>query len=557
MGLSSSMWAGVTGLLTHGQRMGLISNNLANVNTVGYKGSNMYFADLISQNIGTSAGIAQIGTGVTIGAVYADLSQGGFETTTDTLDMAIGGNGYFMVRERTSIGENGQALSSGNLTSYYTRAGNFRFDNDGYLVDPNGYVVQGWEVDSAKVRSNKASGITTTQVPIKGSIKDIRLDQFQIPAQATQNMTVITQLDSSETDHATSATDPFFSMATLWNGQNVLNDNDPLPDTAFAYQTTMKVYDQNGTAHNVTIYYDKVTVSNSGGKSYWEYIVTCDPLEDGRTLPDSNGGLAVSSTPTAGLLMMGTLTFDASGNMENISAYTLKAGATASGGSINLNQWTPAEISASGYPIFTANFRSVSGGSATDSVNAINIALNMGIRNTNGFVGGAGTAAGVGIGTSGASRLTRFNPATTKFNTNRTTNNSTSSTTLFNSQDGYTAGMLTGLSVDKNGVLTGTFSNGQTMALYAIALADFTNAYGLSRAGGNLFTETLASGQPTTGRANTGRLGAISGNTLETSNVDLASEMVDMILTQRGFQANSKTITTVDTMLAEVIQLKR
>ncbi|MEF3698239.1 flagellar hook protein FlgE [Desulfolutivibrio sp.] len=554
MGLSSSMWAGVTGLLAHGQRMGLISNNLANVNTVAYKGSNMYFEDLISQDIGTSAGVAQIGTGVTIGAVYADLSQGGFETTTDALDMAIGGNGYYIVKEKTSTGENGQALSSGNLTSYYTRAGNFRFDNDGYLVDTNGYVVQGWEVDNAKIRSNEASGITTTQVPIKGSIKDIKLDQFQIPAQATQNMTVTTQLDSAETDHATSDTDPFFAMATLWDGQNVLDDEDALADTAFAYQTTMKVYDQNGTSHNITIYYDKVTVSNSGGKSYWEYIVTCDPLEDGRTLPDSNGGLAVSTTDTAGLLMMGTLTFDASGNLENTSAYTLKADATASGGSVNLNQWTPAEINASGYPEFTANFRSVSGGSATDSANAVNIALNMGIRNTTGFTGGAATAAGVGTS---QTNLTGFDSATTKFNTNITTSNSTSSTTLFNSQDGYTAGMLTGVSVDQDGVLTGTFSNGQTMELYAIALADFSNSYGLSRAGSNLFTETIDSGQPTTGRANTGRLGTISGNTLETSNVDLASEMVDMILTQRGFQANSKTITTVDTMLAEVIQLKR
>jgi len=554
MGLSSSMWAGVTGLLAHGQRMGLISNNLANVNTVAYKGSNMYFEDLISQNIGTSAGVAQIGTGVTIGAVYADLSQGGFETTTDALDMAIGGNGYYIVKEKTSTGENGQALSSGNLTSYYTRAGNFRFDNDGYLVDPNGYVVQGWEVDNAKVRSNEALGITTTQVPIKGSIKDIKLDQFQIPAQATQNMTVTTQLDSAETDHATSTTDPFFAMATLWDGQNVLDDEDALADTAFAYQSTMKVYDQNGTAHNITIYYDKVTVSNSGGKSYWEYVVTCDPLEDGRTLPDSNGGLAVSSTATAGLLMMGTLTFDASGNLENTSAYTLSSTATVSGGAVNLTQWEPAEISTSGYPVFTANFRSVSGGSATDSANAINIALNMGIRNTTGFTGGAATAAGVGTS---QTNLTGFDASTTKFNTNITTNNSTSSTTLFNSQDGYTAGMLTGVSVDQNGVLTGTFSNGQTMELYAVALADFSNSYGLSRAGSNLFTETIDSGQPVTGRANTGRLGSISGNTLETSNVDLASEMVDMILTQRGFQANSKTITTVDTMLAEVIQLKR
>ncbi|QLA19467.1 flagellar hook protein FlgE [Desulfolutivibrio sulfoxidireducens] len=554
MGLSSSMWAGVTGLLAHGQRMGLISNNLANVNTTAFKASNMYFADLVSVNIGTDAGIAQIGTGVGVGAVYSDLSQGGLETTTDALDLAISDNGYFIVKEKTSTNANGTALSSGNLTSYYTRAGNFRFDSDGYLVDENGYVVQGWEVDTDKVRSNEASGVTTSSVPIKGSIKDIKLDQFQIPAQATENMTVITQLDSSDTDHATSDTDPFFAMAELWDGQAAISGGNALADTAYAYQTTMTVYDQNGTSHVLTIYYDKVAVSNSGGKEYWEYIVTCDPSEDGRTLPDSGGGTAVNTTSTAGLLMTGTLTFDSSGNLINMSGYTLKSDAVASNGAYNLDQWTAAEVNGSGYPEFTANFRSVSGGSATDSANAINIALNVGIRDTHGFVGGASNAAGVG---DSVSNLTGFTASTLKTNSNVTTNYSTSSSTVFNSQDGYASGTLTGVSVDSDGILSGTFSNGQVLELWCVAMANFTNANGLDSVGGNLYAATVASGQGVTGRANTGSLGSISGYSLETSNVDMAAEMVDMILTQRGFQANSKIITTVDTMLAEVIQLKR
>ncbi len=554
MGLSTSMWAGVTGLLAHGQRMSLISNNLSNVNTTAYKASNMYFADLVSVNIGTNAGIAQVGTGVTVGAVYSDLSQGGLETTTDALDLAISGNGYFIVKEKTSTNASGQALSSGNLTSYYTRAGNFRFDSDGYLVDENGYVVQGWEVDQDKIRSNESQGITTTSVPIKGSIKDIKLDQFQIPAHATENMTLITQLDSSETDHATSTTDPFFAMATLWDGQTAISGGNALADTAYAYQTTMTVYDQNGTSHVLTVYYDKVTVSNSGGKQYWEYIVTCNPSEDGRTLPDSNGGTKVNTTATAGLLMTGTLTFDASGNLENMSSYTLKADAVASNGTYNLDQWTAAEVNGSGYPEFTANFRSVSNGSATNSASAINIALNLGIRDTNGFVGGAATAAGVGTS---ASNLNGFTASTIKTNTNVTTNYSTSSSTVFNSQDGYTSGTLTSVSVDSDGVLSGTFSNGQVLELYCLAMANFTNANGLDSVGGNLYAATLDSGQPVTGRADTGSLGSIASYSLETSNVDMAAEMVDMILTQRGFQANSKVITTVDTMLAEVIQLKR
>lgn len=544
MGLNTSMWSGVSGLLANGERMSLIGNNLANVNTVGYKGSNMYFMDMLSQNVGTAAGTGQIGSGVRIGAIYADFSQGGFETTNEALDMAIGGNGFFTVKEKSPLGSNGAPTNSGNDTAYYTRAGNFRFDKDGYLVDPHGYAVQGWEVDRDRIRSNTAAGIATTEVPVKGAIQDIRMDQFQIPAQATENMTVITNLDSSETDHSVDPADPFFAMAKLWDGTAVSNGGDAIADTAYAYQTTMKVYDQNGSPHNLTVYYDKATVSNSGGKQYWEYIVTCNPLEDGRTL----GGTPMAGSSSGGLLMIGTLTFDAAGTMENMSAFTLQGS-----GAGGLGNWTTAQVE-NGYPVFTANFREVSNASTTGSTNAINIGLNLGLRNTSGFTGGMSNAAAVGTS---QNNLPGFNPATVIVNNNVTTNNALSSTTVFNTQDGYPAGLMTGVSVDQDGVITGSFSNGQVQELWAVSLSDFTNPWGLRREGGNLFSATLDSGQGTTGRANTGRLGSISGNALETSNVDMASEMVDMILTQRGFQASSKIITTVDSMLGEVIQLKR
>ncbi len=545
MGLNTSMWAGVSGLLAHGERMGLIGNNLANVNTVGYKGSNMYFMDLLSQNVGTAAGTGQIGSGVRIGAIYGDFSQGGFETTNEALDMAIGGNGFFMVKEKSLVSSNGSQLNSGDQTQYYTRAGNFRFDKDGYLVDPHGYAVQGWEVDRDRIRSNTASGVATADVPVKGTLQDVRLDQFQIPAQATENLTVITNLDDGETDHTADAANPFFALASQWNGTKASSGGSAIADTAYAYQSTVKVYDQNGTPHDVTIYYDKVTVSNSGGKQYWEYIVTCNPLEDGRTL----GGVKMAGSSSAGLLMMGTLTFDSAGTLENISAFTLQSNTAPAG----LSSWTSASVD-NGYPSFTANFRQVSNASVTNASNARNISLNLGVRNPSGFTSPVADASLVGTN---QNNLPYFNTATMRINTNVTTNYSTSSTTVFNSQDGYPAGLLTGVSVDQDGIITGTFSNGQIQELWAVGLADFTNPWGLRREGGNLFSETQDSGQGTTGRANTGRLGSISGNALETSNVDMASEMVDMILTQRGFQANSKTITTADSMLAEVIQLKR
>ena len=145
------------------------------------------------------------------------------------------------------------------------------------------------------------------------------------------------------------------------------------------------------------------------------------------------------------------------------------------------------------------------------------------------------------------------NPASTSF-TNNTGNNFFE---RFASQDGYTFGELRNVSVNQDGVLSASYSNGVTLELYQITLADFHSKQNMRQEGGNLFTETRESGMPITGAANTGTFGTTNSNSLEQSNVDLSREFVNMITTQKGFQANSKTITTVDTMLDTVIQMKR
>jgi flagellar hook protein FlgE len=285
--------------------------------------------------------------------------------------------------------------------------------------------------------------------------------------------------------------------------------------------------------------------------------VTCDPSEDGRVASD---GTKLSDTAMGGLLMVGTMTFDSAGEMENISAYTLKS-TTASAASLSTftpSAWTVADVSKSGYPVFAANWKSTADASFTDEAETSEIALNVGIRDTTGFTlnSGDGTLASVSASNSSAN-LVSFHVGTLRTNSACTTSYATSSSTVFTSQNGYTAGLLSSISVDSDGILYGTYSNGVTIALYAIALATFTNLQGLNSIGDNYYTATLESGYATTNRANTGTAGSVSGNTLESSNVDLASEMVSMIITQRGFEANSKTITTVDTMLSELIQLKR
>ena len=546
VGLGTSMWSGVSGLLANSTKMSTIGNNLANVNTVGFKGARTDFMDLMSASIGTASGVEQVGRGVRIGTVVSDFSQGGLETTSENLDMAISGNGFFMAKQKSQIGSNGKMLNTGNTTTYYTRAGDFSFDSDGYLTTPQGLAVQGWAVDQDRIDAADAAGTTLSQTPVTGEIQDIRLTQFSSPAKATSNMTVITQLDSdtaSQSDR--NATNNFYAMTAQWDGTR-----DPaMPSTAYGYQTTIKVYDENGSPHTLTAYYDKISSVN--GKDYWEYCVTCDPSEDGRVA----AGTPLAGTGTAGLLMTGTMTFDSSGSMENMSAYTMKASNAAGSAAFDPSLWSKADVS-NGYPTFTANFKSVSGASFTDSPNALNISLNLGLSNKTGFLSGALGDTLSGVGTDPAN-LVSFNPSTLQVNSNVTTSYATSSSTVFSSQNGYTSGLLTSVAVDADGVLTGTFSNGQTQQLWALALANFTNTQGLSRQGSNLYAATLESGQGTTNRANTGSVGSISGNTLESSNVDMATEMVSMILTQRGFEANSKTITTVDSMLSEVIQLKR
>ncbi len=532
MGLSTAMWTGVSGMSAHGDKMGVIGNNLANVSTVGFKADRMEFEDLLSQNISTSSGVDQVGMGVGISTVLTDFSLGGLESTSSATDIAINGDGFFKVNTDSGA-------------SYYTRAGDFNFNKEGYLVDTHGYKVQGWAVDSSS---------TTDDVSITGTSTNIQLDLYQTPASATSIMSVITNLDTDSTTQSTSTTgNPFFSLYEKYDYNPDSTDSDPLADSAFSYQTTMKVYDQKGGSHNVTVYYDKV--KEQDGTEYWQYAVAGEADEDGRTLD----GVSLASSAQAGLLMIGTLTFDNSGSLTNMSAFTLSSNATVTAGtppSFGLDQWTPATVGDSGYPEFTMNFKSVSNGSSTTSANAASIELNLGVGDGNGFVSNAAVTSAADIG-SNASLLPGFAEETLTINANATTNYATDSSLAYSSQDGYPSGLLQSVDVDEDGVLTGTYSNGEVLPLYVLTLVDFNSEQGLKHEGGNLYSETLDSGQAMEGQANSGVFGATSSYMLEASNVDMATEMTEMILTQRGFQANSKVITTVDTLLSEVIQLKR
>lgn len=500
MSLTSSMWTGVSGLRGHGQKMGVIGNNIANVSTVGFKGSRMHFQDFMSQSVSVSSGVGQVGRGVTVGAILGDFSQGSLETTNEATDVAITGNGFFLVSP------------AGEELNYYTRAGNFRFDKDGYLVDPNGYRVQGWEILQAGVDDlvGQASLEQGRQVNIQGVPGDIRLENFQSPPEKSSNVSMIVNLDSKSQSRSADIWD-------VWDGEV----DPPIGDAAYSYQSTMRVYDRNGAGHNLTIFFDPLPDDQqpaAGGDRIWQFMVTVPPDVDNRE------GVAAAER---GLLQRGQVVFDAGGNLRNMSFFD------AAGNPVNTEDM---RISQNGYPRFGVDFL---GEGIVDGNQPQEVELNFGLR-FNGAI--AGNPPNQGDWQTDALVTTSF---------------SSPSSTLFQSQDGYTAGFLQNISISREGVLTGRYSNGQVTELFALTLADFNNVWGLRREGGNLFAETRDSGPALTGIAGTGRLGTIASNALELSNVDLATEFVKMITTQKGFQANSKTITTVDMMLDEVIRMKR
>lgn len=512
--MMSNFYIGATGIKTHSEGLQTVANNLSNVSTVGYKAQLAIFENLISQWVAadtpTNVAIAQRGMGSAVADIRTTYTSGGFEPGNSITDLAISGNGFFQVAK--------------NGDTAYTRAGNFRFTATGYLENPNGYVLQGNSLVNGTV----------------GGLEDVHIDPndarfMTSPAKATSNMVLNMNLGTAAgtTDQA----NPFFSMATAWDANGL---ESPLPSSAYASATNMSVYDAEGNQRVLTLYFNKLDIENTGGNQYYEYVVGMDPAQDARTSKDDSGQYV---NPGAGLLMSGVLVFNSAGALINQSAYVPSGGDDFS----DLANLTPATLNANGLPSFTASF------AASDPVGAgtVTSTLDFGLHGTAGETP-SGTAADVGADPANLPLL-----ATTERQDNATTAYAGSYAIASNKQDGYASGYLIDMGITEQGVLYGRYSNNQTLDLYRIPLFTFINPYGLDRAGDNLYRATTASGDGTEGMATEGGRGSIIGKTLETSNVDMAYEMVNMIVMQRGMQANSKVITTSDQLLNTAIQMKR
>jgi flagellar hook protein FlgE len=473
MSISSSLYSGISGLSTLGNSMAVIGDNIANVNTVAFKSSRATFQDLLSQNVSVAGGTSQVGRGVRLSNIAATFAQGSFENTSEATDLAIGGAGFFMVND------------AGTGDQYYTRAGQFSFDQTGYLVNPEDYVVQGWALDP-----NTGQDI--------GAITDILLTSFSSPPQATTLMQMSTNLDS----RAPLEMAPGTPLSASWDAAN----NPPIGATSYEYQTSMSINDSVGSQHTLTLYFDRTSTANE-----YEFLLTSDPALDVN---------AAAKGAMAGVYLRGTILYDTGGNMTDFVSLETKDPAGAA-------TWTNiaggASLGTNNYPAFTVDF-----GQGPQAIE-----LNLGLL----WDLGSGTW------------IRDSNYTSTQY--------ASTPTTISQAQNGYGPGFLQSVTVGTDGVMEGRYSNGQVTPLFRVALANFNNPWELTKKGGNLYAENQRTGAPTTGHPGSNGLGSIASNALEQSNVDLADQFVKMITIQRGFQANSRIITTTDTMMQELINLKR
>jgi flagellar hook protein FlgE len=523
----SSFFSGISGLLANSTAINVVSNNIANVNTVGYKGSVANFQDVLYQNINGASGTSQVGRGTALSSVDTNFAAGSLETTTSGTDLAIGGKGFFIVR------------SSDSQSVYYTRAGNFGFDADGNLVDPNNYILQGRQIDRT----------TGTPVGVDG---DITISQAPSEPRATADIDMNVNLQSDSAWSGTPGTLTTVSGTPAATGVTVTDGMYP-PTGAYTLA-------YNAATGNLTVTAAIADLDGPTGATISQTL----PIAAGQTYEFSDLGITVTTAPTA--------TFPAASSSQtiNIDGFSATDPATTS----NYSSSVTAYDSMGQAHIVNVYFRKASEDTATgqstwewiaeldaaDSATNVNTMAGWGslVFNNNGVLVSGGTAQTVDFDFSQGAAQNQmvdlvFGPTTG----GTTTQYPISSTTNYQTQDGYPPGVLQSVSVSAEGILSGTYSNGQILDLYQITLANFNNANGLYKEGSNLYSETLASGVAYTNSPGEGGLGKISANSLEQSNVDLATEFVKMIIAQRGFQANSKVITTTDEILQELMTLKR
>jgi len=558
-----SLWSGVSGLQAHQVAMDVEGNNIANVNTVGFKYSRANFADMLAQTSkiasapeggmgGTNA--VQVGLGSSVSTVSKIFSQGSLEKTDKSTDVALSGDGFFTVS------------SDGGKSYKYTRSGDFKFDANGMFVDGNGYMVQGWGYDETLGRVNTAS-----------TIGDIKIDSsLTMPAKSTSSIKLKANLNSSDDNQITSptyaltATGAFATtngdekaedLAYLFNdnGERLgLKTGDSFSISVNGATATELVYgkDFTTTAQLRTVLANRTGAQvtlNQFGKLEVKNLGT-NPLSINITAGKQNNELFTNM-----LLPLNTKSLQ-----QNSSSVSQGMSAATHGSSIDILD------SLGSKHTVKFDFRRTEGNKWNMTVSVPSPASIEGTAPTTNILFGGN----VTFNSDGS--LASVNPSTIKF----TGNNGSTASQVINldmgtmggfggltsfdqetktagiSQDGYGSGDLKDILVDQSGTISGVFTNGKSIGLAKMAIARFTNNEGLMNEGGNIFLQSANSGSAMIGEAGAGGRGAVQSSYLEMSNVDLSRSLTKLIVVQRGYQSNSKTITTADQMLNTLLQLK-
>lgn len=539
--MGSAISIGTTGLAASSKQMDVIGNNLANSNTLGFKAGNTFFASMLNQSLSSSGSLA-VGQGVTVAAIDTQFSQGSFETTGNATDLAVDGDGFFVVKDIDGA-------------AYYTRAGAFHVNKDGILADVNNYKVQGLSVSGAE------TGIERPQ--------DISFDNAMSNAKATTEISIGANLDDN----------------TAYGG---------------TFNVSQNVFDSRGQIHNLSI-----TFLKTEGNGIWGFDAKLDGTNISDTTEqqasgltfDKNGallGMFQGSIPAAGAgspaaaigtgLTVGTiagttvnkpgqlfkdatgisLTKEAPAGVWTVTNPAGYAHATAWQETVGSNQILKVDLDGKGgsdisfdLGATTANQWSagntVTFGVAKTDVSLTDVSLTFGPLSTN--LNGEASTIGMTSGT-GATAQNKINWDLVGDEAKTITSYASSSVLKSLSDDGYTFGVLKSINVENDGVITGFFTNGQTTNLGQIILASFRDPSGLKKIG-NYFGSTTSSGEAITNKAGSGGLGEIMNHSLEISNTDVAKEFINMITAQRAYQANSRVITTADQMLTELMNIKR
>ena len=577
MSLFGSLSTGVSGLGAQSQSMSVISDNLANVNTIGYKANRALFSQLV-----TSSGVS--GVLFNPGGVGTDIQrnqgiQGSLKATNSSTDLALSGNGFFV-----TVGD--RELDN-DTPFFYTRAGAFREDNRGFLQHPSGTFLLGWRTESDGT-------VLDTQNP-----EPVELQTVGSSARATSELLLGLNLQASEVIHSYDTT-----VATGTDQGDIRNNlNAVVADpTTSDFISDARFFDSQGGARDISTAFVK------RADNLWDYVVFTDGANviNGtagtnatigygtvRFNPDGSLKNQVLRDPAGNILANQNLTVDWSGGVEqgaivmdfgdytggvvftaaDLEAANLGFGddildisidptAAAAAGLTDLTLPYQVQINGAGDMFIRWDPANVSGAGPIDSTavaipspltTPVTLEFDTGIAVTisSTFTPPAGPAQ---VGADIASTIVA--PRGTGVGTNGLLQFSSNYNTLFSTQDGFGSGTLSNLSVTEDGFVVGAFTNGETKRLFKLVVAVFQDPEKLDPISNNLYQETDGSGRPLLKEAGIGNTATIASGSLEQSTVDISEEFSNMIVSQRAFQASSKIVSTVDQMLNELLNLR-